>query len=434
MRPVLVWLFVAMAAVDTGGKVIARNPAALRRATDMAAQIGLRVPGKQDHAGNFDIFRNSSRHLLASQDLYARYPAESGDRFKYSPTFALLFLPFSYANGALALFAWQLLNALALLYALTRVLPASKMPLATGIVALEVWRSMQNAQSNALVAATIVLAFAALEGRRNLAAAAWITLGAIVKIFPLAAAAFALPDPHRRRQWTLLAAALAVAVALPMVVTGPGGLGQQYLSWFALERADAQAHMQSVMALVAAVPAFRDVPNVAIQVAGGIVLLLPLVLRRERWIERGFRLEMLASVLLFVVLFNPQAERASYVIAFTGIAIWYASGAKRPGDTVLLAAAMIVISVGSIFVPGAFVRSPEMMLLRLVVPCLAIWLVLQVRMHRQLSPSPAGASGVGIALTAGPSPSPRLPRLSVPVVATDWRPDLRSHERADILD
>lgn len=388
----LVWLFVAMAAVDTGGKVIARNPAALRRATEMAAQLGLRVPGKQDHAGNFDIFRNSSRHLLAGQDLYARYPAESGDRFKYSPTFALLFLPFSYANGALALFAWQLLNALALLYALTRLLPASKVPLATGIVALEIWRSMQNGQSNGLVAAAMVLAFVALEERRHFASAAWITMGTIIKIFPLAAAALALPDRHRRRAWTLLAAALVVAVALPVIVTGPVGLWQQYVSWFQLERADARAHMQSVMALVAMAPALRDVPNLAIEAAGGVVLLLPLVLRRDRWVERDFRLQMLASTLLFVVLFNPQAERASYVIAFTGIAIWYSTVARGPTDAALLALAMLSIPIGSIFVPGAFVRSPDVTLLRLVLPSLAIWLVLQARMLGVRSWVPAGAS------------------------------------------
>ena len=54
-------------------------------------------------SGNFEIFRTASRHLVSGQDLYAEYPAEHTDRFKYSPTFALLFAPFAWLPWPLAL-------------------------------------------------------------------------------------------------------------------------------------------------------------------------------------------------------------------------------------------------------------------------------------------------------------------------------------------
>src|SRR5437762_2276993 len=51
--------------------------------------------GLLSSTNDFAIFRASSGHLLAGRDLYARYPAEHDDRFKYSPTFALLLAPLS---------------------------------------------------------------------------------------------------------------------------------------------------------------------------------------------------------------------------------------------------------------------------------------------------------------------------------------------------
>src|SRR5213593_487497 len=166
-----------MAVLDAVGKIAERNEMALHDVRAAAQRLGIRVRARGSHSGNFDIFRNSSRHLVAGADLYAHYPNETRDRFKYSPTFALFFAPLSYVPWGLALLLWQLLNALALFYALTRLLPDKTADLAIAFVSLEVWRSMQNSQSNALVAATIILAFVALEKRKEVAAATWIVLG-----------------------------------------------------------------------------------------------------------------------------------------------------------------------------------------------------------------------------------------------------------------
>ena len=70
---------------------------------------------------NFRIFRAASRHLIAGSDLYAAYPAEHFDFYKYSPTFALLFAPFAYVPFPLAMLLWNALNAGALYVALGAV-------------------------------------------------------------------------------------------------------------------------------------------------------------------------------------------------------------------------------------------------------------------------------------------------------------------------
>src|SRR4051812_20206969 len=56
---------------------------------------------------NFDVFSAAAGALLRGDDLYAKNAA---DYFKYSPTFALLFVPFTWAPAWLAAPLWSALN------------------------------------------------------------------------------------------------------------------------------------------------------------------------------------------------------------------------------------------------------------------------------------------------------------------------------------
>jgi hypothetical protein len=128
-------------------------------------------------------------------------------------------------------------------------------------------------------------------------------------------------------------------------------------------------------------------PNWPIQLAGTVALLVPLALRRDRWDEQRFRLLYLCSLLLYVVLFNHQAERASYLIAFTGATIWFASEPRTRWRTALFGVVLLTIPIASTLLPGAWLRTPTMMTYRLALPCLAIWLVIQRELLRRASPA-----------------------------------------------
>jgi Glycosyltransferase family 87 len=377
VRRVLLALYLLVAAVDATGKALAANP----RVNAMARElVDGRARAQLDHAvrpsGNFEIFRAASRHLLSGQDLYAEYPAEHTDRFKYSPTFALLFAPLAWIPWPVALFLWSALNASLLFVAVERVLPGRPAMLALGLLLLEVLRGMQNAQSNALVAALIVLSFAAMERHRVRRAALAVALGACVKIFPLAALTFAIP--RRRALRTGLAAGVVgfALVSLPLALLSPTALAAQYGSWRGVEASDAQQRWFSVMELLHRITGVAW-PNWPLQLLGTLALLAPLAIRRERWDEARFRLLYLCSLLLYVVLFNHQAERASYLIAFTGATIWFASEARTRTRTSLYALAALTIPVMSTLIPGDWLRTPGIMTYRLALPCLAIWLVIQ---------------------------------------------------------
>jgi molybdenum cofactor synthesis domain-containing protein len=76
------------------------------------------------------------------------------------------------------------------------------------------------------------------------------------------------------------------------------------------------------------------------------------------------------------------AERASYLIGFTGAAIWFAFEPRRRWRTALFGVAMLTIPIMSTLVPGAALRTPAATTLRLALPCLAIWLVIQWELWR----------------------------------------------------
>jgi hypothetical protein len=83
-----------------------------------------------------------------------------------------------------------------------------------------------------------------------------------------------------------------------------------------------------------------------------------------------------------VVLFNHQAERASYLIAFLGATIWFAGEpASRPRD-VLYAIAFLTIPLMSTLIPGRVWRNETVTLYRVALPSLLIWLMIQTELWR----------------------------------------------------
>ena len=333
---------------------------------------------------NFLIFRGAFDNLLAGRDLYAAYPDRYADHFKYSPTFALLFAPFALLPVSAGLLLWNVVNVSALWAALARLLPPRDAWIAMLIVLPEMVGNIQNAQSNALVTALVIGATLAWDSGRPAAAAASITGGTFIKLFPAAAVVLALLRPRPLRFAALTAAAFAAFAALPLLVATPAQLGAQYASWLQLERADALAGTAApVPRLVGGVMeqlrfwTGSDWPNWPIQLAGIVLLVAPLVLVRAPKDGAAFRMRALASVLLFMVIFNHQAESSSFVIAMAGVALWYLAGARGAGDRGLLAACLVFVSLTTSSLVPVLVRHDAVRYGVKAIPCIVVWIVLQ---------------------------------------------------------
>jgi hypothetical protein len=329
------------------------------------------------HSNNLSIFRSASLNLFAGRDLYAAHPEQHFDFYKYSPTFALLFAPLAYLPFALAFLCWSLLNGLLLWYALDRLLPEREATVALALLYLEVLLALQYGQSNALVAALMILAFIAFGGRRQVGAAVSITGGAAVKLFPLAALSLAVFHPRRLRFAAVFIAVFAAAVALPLVAIPVGDLLAQYRSWHAIEAKDALRRGYSLMHYTHAWFGV-DGPNWPQQAAGTALLLLPLGLRPDRWASSAFRRLFLCSLLVYSVLFNHASESASFVVAYAGIVIWYVSSPPGRLRTAIMALTLLVMVVHDVDVVPRWVKYEIFVPYRIKgIPCLVAWFVMQ---------------------------------------------------------
>src|SRR5258706_996933 len=127
---------------------------------------------------------------------------------------------------------------------------------------------------------------------------------------------------------------------------------------------------------------FRDVgipwPAWPVQLIAAAIVLAVLILRMRDWNDRNLRLQFLAFVMVFCVVFNHRAERQSAVIALSGMVIWYLAS-PRPREawrTALFAIAYLLVALsGTDLVPNAIktVLPPET---RFSIPLTILWLVM----------------------------------------------------------
>ncbi len=319
-------------------------------ALHLAAAVGVAIQhaaGKP--ANNFRIFRAAGRHLLDGRDLYALHPADHADLFKYSPTVALGFVPFALVPEWVGLLAWHLLNAGVLAWAVCRVVPARAAAMALAGCLLEALGAMQNAQANGLCAGLMLLALDAAARDRPWAGALAVATGTHVKLFPAAAGVFGAV--HRRRLVHVAALGITVlALALlPLVVVTPAELLAQYRAWGRLLAQDSGTQAMWWVGGIVERYAARPVPHAPIQLVGTLVVLAT----AWRWRLAlapggavGDRMRLAGLVLGYVILFNHRSEPPTFVIAYAGLALWWATQPRARWRDALCLAVLVLGSLG----------------------------------------------------------------------------------------
>jgi hypothetical protein len=97
-------------------------------------------------------------------------------------------------------------------------------------------------------------------------------------------------------------------------------------------------------------------------------------LRIKQYQDYHFRLQALASVLIWVIIFNHRAESATFIIAMSGVVIWYFSQEPKPENLVLLVLAIIFTQLAPTDIFPRFIRKNYFQpYVVKVVPCILIW-------------------------------------------------------------
>jgi len=349
---------------------------------------------------NYVIFKNAFAHLVQGLNLYASFPAEQWDLFKYSPAFAVVMAPFSVLPDWAGLPLWNAANALPLLWAILRlpVLEPRQRRFVAWFVLPELVISLQNSQSNGLTAAFILWAWVGLESARPVWGAWWAAAGGFLKIFGIFAAVPALVYPQMRLFLPAVVLWSVVLLVVPLVLVSPEQLWQVYTWWVELLRSDHSASVGlSVMGWLETWFGWQA-PKAGIT---GLGLVLMGASTWAVWRRRGAglppvsdRIRLWAALLLWVVIFNHKAESPTFVIALCGVALWYQS-ADRPAlwMKILLWTAFVLASLSpsDIFPRAVRVALVQPFVLK-AVPCIAIWIILTVQLLRPANPKQSLAS------------------------------------------
>jgi hypothetical protein len=328
------------------------------------------------HYNNYLIFRQSFFHLIHSQDLYVRYPAEHWDFFKYSPAFALFMGAFAYLPELPGLLLWNALNV-GVFFLGIRSLPFSDIKTKSAVlwfVVVEVLTALQNGQSNLLVAGLLLLAFGLLERRKIALATLMITMTVFIKLFGVVAFSlfFLYPDKKAFFFWSLCWMALFALV--PMAVIPSGQLVALYQGWWRLLRMDYEGSLGvSVMGWLHSWFHFDPRKNV-VTLVGVILLCLPLMFVR-RFTELIFRLLFFCSVLIWIVIFNHKAESSTFIIAAAGAALWFFSQETNWLNTALILLAFVFTCLSPTeFFSRSFRTNVLAPYTIKAVPCILIWM------------------------------------------------------------
>lgn len=329
------------------------------------------------HYNNFLTFKYSYFHLIHNKDLYIEYPDEHWDYFKYSPTFALMMFPFAYLPDLAGLLLWDLANSLILFLAVKALNINDKIKsLILLFSAIELLTSIQNEQSNGIVAGLFILSFVFFEKGKPFIATLFLAVSTYIKIFGALGFLLIMLYPKRLKSIVYTTFWMLILAFIPLVAISFDQLKFLYSSWLNLLRWDYSAStglsvsgwLKSWFGL--------EFPKIYITFSGIVFLLLPLI-KFKNFENFGFRFLYLASILIWSVIFNHKAESPTYVIAILGVAIWYFSQRKKIENLALLVFAFIFTSLSPTDIFPKFLR--DLLVIPYVlkaVPCIFIWVKL----------------------------------------------------------
>ncbi len=337
---------------------------------------GERIP--YTYYNNYIIFKNSFFNLINNKDIYQLYPKAQWDLYKYSPTFALFFGLFAYLPNFIGLLLWNLLNGVVFIWAIKKLpgLSDTKKVFILFYVLVELIGSQQNSQSNTLMAGLIIGAFAMAERKKFIIALLLIICSVYIKLFGLLGFSLFLFYPQKLKN---VAYGVMFAIAfflLPVVVISFHQLIFLYASWGRLLKEDNTSSVG--LSIFGWCQAWFNIliPRIWVLAAGVIVFLLPFA-RVNYYKSLSFRYWVLASILLWVIIFNHKSESPTFIIAVAGVALWFCTSRQQVADKMLLWLVFVftMLSQTDIF-PHYLKDNFFMPYVLKAVPCIFVWFVI----------------------------------------------------------
>jgi len=308
---------------------------------------------KLHHCNNYFIYRGSFWNAARGWNIYMLNPAEYEDCHHYGPFFSLLFAPFAVGPYWVGLLLWGIALSMFLYWAIrSSTFTKPQQLFILWFCANELLNALFMQQFNIAVVATILLAFCLIEKEKDFWAAFFIMLGVFVKLYSIVGLAFFFFSKHKGKfVASLLFWAVVMFVAPMPFFHGWDYIVSQYGEWYhslVTKNGDNQfaiAQNISLLGMVRKISGSATYSDLWIIVPGLLLFAAP-YLRFSQWKHVAFRQTLLASVLMFVILFSTGSENSGYITPMIGVVIWYVAAPwkRSKWDVALMVYVMLCCS------------------------------------------------------------------------------------------
>ena len=301
---------------------------------------------------NFLIFKGVYWHTVNGTSLYAAYPSEYSDVNHYGPLFSLIIAPFALLPEWAGMLLWLLFLSGWLFAAIYwSGLRKSQQVYIYWFCGFTLLTALFMQQFNIAIAAIILSSFFLIEKEHEGWAAFFIVLGTLVKLYGIVGLAFFLFSRHKLRLTLWLAVWSVILFLAPMAISSPDYIIGQYHEWFTClvekntHNLNSFAQNISLLGFVRRTTGHADYSDLWLIIPGMALFALP-YLRFSQYKNLAFRETILASVLLFVILFSTGSEASGYVIALLGVCIWYTAAPRKRGKWAIALMVFVFILSG----------------------------------------------------------------------------------------
>ncbi|MBB3188448.1 glycosyltransferase family 87 protein [Microbacter margulisiae] len=331
---------------------------------------------------NYLIYKYVFWHVVEKLPLFPPYPHLYQDVNNYGPLFGVIIAPFALLPDWLGVPLWEASLAL-LLFAAIRQLPLKQWQHAVifWFSYNSLFTSLTNVQFNIAIVALIILTLTSTRKEKEIWASLFIVIGTLVKLYGIVGLAFLFFSRRKLRFIGWLMVWFIVLGALPMVISSPEYILNQYAAWghelILKNRENTFSLMQdmSVMGMIRKTTGHFEWSNFPMLAVGAILFLVS-YLQFNRYRQAGFQMLTLASVLLFTVLFSTSTEPNTFIIGIVGVAIWFViqPHSITRWQWILLTLAFVFTSMPSSDLFPAYLRNHYMFPYALLaLPCTIIW-------------------------------------------------------------
>jgi hypothetical protein len=358
----------------------------------LMATIGaiLKIRLGYDKISNYLVYENAFWHTIHQINLYNVDPTTKLGSYLYGPIFSIAIAPFALFPINIGSFLWCIFNAGFLFFAI-RKLPISykKQNIILWISLVEMMTSIQNMQINCFISGLIIFSFIYVQKEKDFWATLFIAIAFLIKLYGIVGIAFFFFSRHKLNFTLSFIFWLIILFCLPMLISSPSFIIHSYPDWYHTLIVKDKINTFSEMQNISVTGMLRHIfktgyLNLIIILTAALVYALPFF-RITQFKNILFRLSYLALALIGVVIFSSSAESPTYIIAVTGVGIWYiCQNQKDLPITILLIFTLLLTSFSSTDLFPRFLKLNFIEPFSLkALPCFLVWLVLAYQLIKK---------------------------------------------------